>query len=173
MEKYSKRMIVIHWLTLLLVVIGIFLGFALDDARHAGKATLAGYVAHALIGNTVLLLALVRLYFRRKDGVPPPLGQTLMDKVAKGIHHTLYTVLILLPISGIITIATSDIVKAISADDASLLPKKFEGVLAHNVHEVLVTVLLLLVAVHILGALKHHFVLKDGIMDRMSLRGKK
>jgi cytochrome b561 len=38
---------------------------------------------------------------------------------------------------------------------------------------VLVTVLLLLVAVHILGALKHHFVLKDGIMDRMSLRGKK
>lgn len=173
MEKYSKRVIVIHWLTLILVVVGLMLGFALDEAREEGKAQLAAYIAHALVGDSVFLLALLRLYFRRKDGVPPMLGQSLMDKVAKGVHHALYAVLVLLPISGVATIATSDVAKALSAHDVSLLPTKFEGVPAHEAHEMLVGVLLALVAVHVLGALKHQFVLKDNLMDRMSLRNKK
>lgn len=172
MTQYSKRMVLIHWLTLALLVAAWWLGDALDDARHDGNATLAGYIAHALVGDAVLLLTLLRLYFRRKDGTPKPLGTTMMDKVATGVHHSLYSVLVLLPITGVVTIATSDVGRALLAGDASLLPKKFTGVFAHNVHEVLVSVLIALVAVHLLGAIKHHFILKDGLLSRMSLRRK-
>lgn len=172
MTQYSKRMVIVHWLTLALLVLALILGSAVNDARHAGSATVAGYVMHALAGGAVLLLTLARLLFRRKDGVPPAIGDTPMDKVAKGIHHLLYLVLILLPVSGMAQIVTSDIGKALLAGDATQLPQKFQGVVAHNVHEVLVSVLILLVVVHLLGALKHQFVLKDGLMDRMSLRKK-
>lgn len=170
MKQYSKRMVVAHWLTLALLVAAWFLGDALDEARHTGDATLVGYIIHAMIGDLVLLVTLLRFYFRRKDGTPAPVGTGTMDKVATGIHHLLYTVLVLLPISGAITIFTSPVGKALLAWDASLLPKKFSGVVAHEVHEVLVSVLILIVVVHILGAIKHQFVLKDGLMSRMSLR---
>ena len=172
MTQYSKRMVVVHWLTLALLVAAWFLGEEVHDARKAGGADIAGYVIHAVAGGAVLLLALARLYFRRQDGVPAPLGVSLMDKVAKGIHHALYAVLILLPVSGMVQILTSDVGKAIAAGDATLLPAKFTGVAAHEVHEVLVTVLIVLVVVHILGAIKHQFIMKDGLMERMSLRRK-
>ena len=173
MEKYSKRIIIIHWLTLALLVAAWFLGDSVNDARHVGGATIAGYMVHSLVGGAVLLLTLLRLAFRRTDGIPPAMGDTPLDKVAKGVHHLLYALLIVLPLSGIMQVLTSDIGKALMAGDASLLPKKFEGVPAHGVHEILVTVLIVVAVVHVLGALKHQFVTKDNIMARMSLRDKK
>ncbi|OGS71813.1 MAG: hypothetical protein A2063_06620 [Gallionellales bacterium GWA2_60_142] len=172
MTQYSKRMVIVHWLTLAVLIAAWFLGDVVHDARKAGGADIAGYVLHAAVGGAVLLLTLARLFFRREDGVPAPVGTTLMDKVAKGIHHALYTVLILLPVSGMMQVLTSDVGKAIAAGDVTLLPSKFDGVPAHEVHEVLVTVLIALVVVHVLGALKHQFVMKDSLMERMSLRRK-
>lgn len=170
MTQYSKRMVIAHWLTLVLLIAAWYFGHELDEARHEEGAPLVGYVVHALVGATVLLLALARLYFRSKDGVPAPIGDTPMDKVAKGVHHLLYALLVVLPVSGVATVATSDVGKALKAWDASLLPKKFSGVFAHDVHEMLVTVLIVLVIVHVLGAIKHQFITKDGLMERMSLR---
>lgn len=172
MTQYSKRMAIVHWLTLALIVVAWFFGHELDEARHEAGATLMGYVVHGLVGGAVLLFTLARLYFRSKDGVPPPLGDTLLDKVAKGIHYALYAVLILVPVSGMMQILTSDVYAALTAWDASLLPKKFTGVTAHEVHGNLVIGLIALVVVHALGALKHQFLDKDGIMTRMSLRRK-
>lgn len=174
MTQYSKRMVVIHWLTLALLIAAWFLGEELAESTDESMATLAGYLVHGAVGVAVLLLTLSRLLFRRKDGTPAPVGNGLMDKVATGIHHTLYTVLFLLPISGVATVITSDAGKALLAGDASLLPKDggFEHVSAHEVHEVLVTALIVLVVVHLLGALKHQFIMKDGLMERMSLRRK-
>ena len=172
MEKYSKRIIIIHWLTLALLFAAWFLGETLDEARHGGAATTTGYLVHSLVGATVLLFMLARLVFRSRDGVPPAMGDTPMDKAAKGIHYLLYAVLFLLPATGVALVLGSDVGRALLAGDSALLPAKFEGIAALEVHEVLVTVLIALVAVHVLGALKHQFVMKDNIMGRILLRNK-
>jgi cytochrome b561 len=174
MTQYSKRMVVIHWLTLALLVAAWFLGEELAEATDDSKATIAAYLVHGLAGGAVLLLTLARLLFRSKDGVPAPMGDTVMDKVAKGIHHLLYTVLFVLPVSGVVTIFTSDAGKALLSGDESLLPKDggYEHVFAHEMHEVMVNVLIVLVVVHVLGAIKHQFIAKDGLMERMMLRRK-
>lgn len=172
MSKYSNRMIITHWLTLVMLVAAWYLADVVHDARHDHAATIAGYLIHSIVGATVLLLTLARFMFRSKDGVPAPLGDTPMDKMAKGIQHLMYLLLILLPVSGAMLVLTSDVGKALIAGDATLLPTKFEGVFAHDVHEQMVNVLIVLVIVHVLGALKHQFVMKDNIMDRMSLRNK-
>ncbi len=169
MTQYSKRMVIIHWLTLALVIAAWFLGEAASDARHATGAALQDYIIHALVGGTIFLLTLARLVFRRKDGTPPLLAdKPMLQTMAKGVHHLLYTLLILLPISGVIQIVTSDVGKALLAGDATLLPKKFDGVFAHEVHEILVSVLIAVVVLHIIGALKHQFINKDGVMKRIS-----
>ena len=174
MTQYSKRVVIVHWLTLALLVVAWYLGDSLGDATDDSKATLAGYLVHIAVGGTVLLLTLFRLYFRRKDGVPPPIGVTAMDKLAKGIHHLLYAMLLLLPISGIMTVITSTAGKALLAGDANLLPKEhgYHNVFAHAVHAQLVNVLIALVVVHLLGAFKHQFIMKDGLLNRMTLSKK-
>jgi len=172
MTQYSKRMVIIHWLTVVLVIFAWYLGYELDEAREGNGATLAGYIAHAIVGGAILLLTLMRLFFRSQDGTPPPMGDTLMDKVAQGVHHALYLLLIVLPLSGVMTIVTSKVGNALIAGDATLLPKKYSGVAAHDMHELLVTALIVLGVLHVLGAIKHQFIMKDGLMDRMSLRRK-
>jgi cytochrome b561 len=174
MTQYSKRMVIVHWLTLALLIAAWFLGDSVAEATDASKATLGDYFWHIGVGGAILLMTFFRLYFRRMDGVPAPIGDTPMDKLAKGVHHLLYTLLFLLPVSGIITVFTSDTGKALLAGNAALLPKEdgYHNVFAHEVHEVLVNVLIAVVVVHLLGAIKHQFIAKDGLLERMMLRRK-
>ena len=172
MKQYSKRMVIIHWLTLVTLIVAWYFGHELDEARHEAGATLMGYIVHSLVGGTVLLLTVMRLYFRSKDGIPPAMGDTLMDKVAKGVHYGLYGLLLLLPVSGTMVTITSNVGKALLSGDATLLPKKFTGVPAHDVHEVLVAVLIVITALHLLGAIWHQFIVKDGLLERMSFHRK-
>jgi len=167
MIPYSKRMVIIHWLTLALLIVAWYLGDTLVDARIEKDATLIGYFAHALMGGAILMLTILRLTFRSVDGTPPPVGNSVMDIVARGVHHGLYVLLILLSITGFMTLLTSTVA-------AILLPAEYTGpsVIPHSVHEILVTVMMVVVLVHILGAIKHQFIMKDGLMRRMSLRRK-
>jgi cytochrome b561 len=167
MNQYSKGVVIAHWLTLLLLIAAYFLGEEAHDMRKEGGATIGIYVAHALAGAAVVLLTLLRLVFRKVHGVPAPVGTGMMDKIATGIHHALYAVLFVLPFSGMMQVFNSDIGKAILAGDVTLLPKKLNDVPAHLIHENLVVVLMVLVGIHVLGALKHQFVMKDGLLRRM------
>lgn len=174
MTQYSKRMVIVHWLTLALLIAAWYLGDSLGDATDDSKATLAGYIVHIAVGGTILLLTLFRFNFRHNDGIPAPVGDTAMDKLAKGVHYLLYTVLFVLPVSGVVILFTSKAGPALWAFDANMLPKEhgYRGVFAHEVHEQLVNVLIALVVIHILGAIKHQFITKDGLMERMMLRRK-
>ena len=174
MKQYSKRMVIAHWLTLGLLVLAWYLGDSLSDSTDESRATLLGYVVHASVGIAVLLLIAMRLFFRGKDGTPPAIGNAAMDKIAKGVHHTLYLLVFMVPITGILTVLRSSVAKALLAGDASMLPKAhgFHGLLVHSLHGALVNVLIAVVVIHVLGALKHQFVDKDGLLERMMLRRK-
>ena len=80
----------------------------------------------------------------------------------------------LIPLSGIVILLTSKAGPALLAGDAGMLPKEhgFRDVFAHEVHEQLVNLLIALAVLHILGAIKHQFIAKDGLMERMTLRRK-
>lgn len=175
MTQYSKRMVIVHWLTLALLIAAWYLGDSLGEATDDSKATLAGYFVHIAVGGTILLLAFSQLFFRRKDGTPPLVDdKPIYQIVAKGVQYLLYTVLFVLPVSGITILLTSKAGPALLALDANLLPKEhgYRGVFAHEVHEQLVNVLIVLAVLHILGAIKHQFIMKDGLMERMMLRRK-
>ena len=173
MIQYSKRMVITHWLTLALLVAAWFLGDSLASATDDNKATFTGYFLHISVGGAILLLTMMRIYFRRNDGTPLLLADTKGYQVAaKAVHYTLYALLILLPVSGVVTLISGGAAQALLSGDAKLLPteKDYEDLFALAVHETLVTILIVLVVLHILGAIKHQFIMKDGLMSRMSWR---
>jgi cytochrome b561 len=172
-QRYCRRLVIIHWLTLLLVITAFYFGHELDETEQAA-AKLSLYPIHFLLGDAILVLTLLRAYFIRKDGKPAPLksDSPLADKVATGIHHLLYVLLIAVPASGMIMINTTGLIGALQAHDPALLPD-LEQFVIHEIHAALIFTLLATVALHAAAALKHQFILKDGLMERMSLRSNK
>lgn len=172
MEPYSRRMVIIHWLTLALLLLAWYLGDMLVDARMEKAAPLLGYFAHALLGMTILLLTALRLIYRGEDGTPPRAGNSLLEIVGRGVHFSLYILLMLLSISGFMVLLTSAVGAALVTGDTIVLPAEYTGpsLIPHLVHEVLVYVLVAVVAVHMLGAARHQFIIRDGLMRRMWFR---
>jgi len=89
--------------------------------------------------------------------------------VAAGIHYLLYVLLIALPVSGMVMINTTGLLSALQANDPGLLPD-LEKFAVHEVHAAIVAILLLTIALHVVAALYHQFVLKDNLIRRMTIK---
>lgn len=194
-QKYTKTAIVLHWL----IAIAIFAMFALgwymaDLPKEAPKQSaydlfdlgiytwqMAEEVSprtfyfnlHKSCGVTIFVLILFRLFWRITHR-PPALLASLKAwerKLSTATHHTLYLLMVLLPLSGVIMAANSKYgikwfgIALMEGLDNSELRHTFE-----EVHEFLGLLILLVIIVHIAGALKHKFIDKDDTASRMSLK---
>jgi cytochrome b561 len=169
MKQYSKRTSILHWLIFLLVVVAFFLGHYLADSENTAQK-LSLLPVHFLIGDTILLLTILRIYFRKKDGEPAPANANpLLNKIAAATHGLLNLSLIAVAIAGVVTVATSGVIEVLKNGDPSLLPD-FAKVGAMEFHETLVGVMLLLVIFHAVAALYHQFIVKDNLMHRIMIK---
>jgi cytochrome b561 len=169
MKQYSKRTAIFHWLIFLLVIAAFFVGHELDESKDAAQK-LSMFPVHFLIGDLILLLTLVRIYFRKKDGEPAPANANpLLNKIAAATHGLLNISVIAVAISGMVTAATSGVIAALQKNDPSLIPD-FEKVEAKEFHELFIGILLLLVIFHLLAALYHQFIVKDSLMRRIMIK---
>ena len=169
MKQYSKRTSIIHWVIFLLAAAAFFLGHFLADSENTAQK-LSLLPVHFLIGDTVLVLILVRIYFRKKDGEPAPANASpLLNKVAAVTHMLMNLTLIAVAISGVVTVAASGVIEALKKGDPTLIPD-FEKVGAREFHETLVAVMVLLVVFHVAATLYHQFVVKDNLLRRIMIR---
>ncbi len=169
MKQYSKRTAITHWLILVLFTAALALGAWLNESQNTNQK-LSMYPLHFIIGDTVLLLVLLRIYFRKKDGEPAPANASpLLNKVAAATHVLMNLSLIALVISGVATVATSGLVEALKAADPALIPD-FHHVGAKEFHELFLGVTLFLIAFHVAAALYHQLVLKDNVLRRIMIK---
>ncbi|MBI4808917.1 MAG: cytochrome b/b6 domain-containing protein [Nitrosomonadales bacterium] len=169
MKQYSKRTAILHWLIFLLVIAAFYFGHQLDESKD-GAQKLSMYPLHFLIGDLILLLVLVRIYFRKKDGEPAPANANpLLNKIAAATHGLLNISVIAVVISGMVTAATSGVIDALKTNDPDLIPD-FGTVGAKEYHELFIGLLLLLVAFHVVAALYHQFIVKDSLMRRIMIK---
>ena len=169
MKQYSTRTAVFHWLIFLLVAAALLLGHYLaDEASAAQKMSLLP--VHFLIGDAILLLTVLRIYFRKKDGEPAPANANpLLNKIAAATHGLLNLSLIGVAITGMVTVVSSGVIEVLKKGDPTLLPD-FEKVRAREVHELFIGVMVVLVAFHFAAALYHQFVVKDNLMRRIMIK---
>lgn len=158
-KGYSTLQIALHWLVALIVVHQFVLHKGIEtawDAYKAGQAAPFSVLAglHVAGGILVLAFVLARIAMRLKRGAPElPVEEPMVLRLAAhATHWGLYLLLIGLVGSG--------------------MAAWFGGVkLAASAHGTFKNLLMLLVALHVAGALFQHFWLKSDVLRRMMRAG--
>lgn len=173
-ERYATPSILLHWLVALLIVVGFGLGLTLSGMPLSPtKFKLIGW--HKWLGISVLALLALRLAGRLLWPAPalPGTMSPLAQLAAKGGHLALYALMLAVPLTGWLMSSAY----GIPVVYLGLLPLPdliaANETLAHQlkeVHELLNWTLALAVAGHVLVAFKHHFIDRDGLLFRMSLK---
>ena len=190
--SYTKTAKVLHWL----IAIGIFGMFALGwymselpkeapkqmayDLFDLGVYTwnLSEEISprtfyfnlHKSIGVTIFALILIRILWRITHRPPALLAsyKAWESKLASGAHHLLYLLMVALPLSGIIMAIYSKYgIKWFGIELIKGLDNKDMRELFYEAHEIIGLIILLVIIVHIIGALKHKFIDKDDTLKRM------
>ena len=158
----------LHWLMATLLIVQWFAG---EEEKFFG-----GMSFHFSLGLTLMLLVLLRLGWRVTHPAPPlPAAAAPWERLlARGMHLAWYLLMLALPLSGILYRQFRG--KATSWFGLFDLPAFFapDKGWAHQfeeIHETLAIVFLLLLTLHVVAALKHHFVDHDDVLRGM-LTGK-
>ncbi len=160
----------LHWSTAVLIIATAIIGLTMEDIDVPTV-----YKLHKSLGLTVLLLVAARLIWRLLDRRPAyPAGMPKLQQwISSSAHGFLYISMIAMPMSGWIMNSAGKRplplewfglfpVPAISGPNPDLRH------LAHEVHEIGFYIAAALLAVHVLAALKHHFVDRDHTLSGMT-----
>jgi cytochrome b561 len=165
--RYSKSMIVIHWVTALAV-----LGACLTSEGGRDIAE-DPPLLHFSLGLAVLVLVVPRLILRLAGGAPDvePQGGWL-GATARAGHAMLYLFLIALPLTGWYAASRMGVPVSFFGLHLPAIVEQVQGRpgLIAELHENGGTVILYLAGLHALMAVWHQFVLRDGTLQRMSPR---
>lgn len=170
-DRYTPFAIALHWLVAALIFCAFPLGLYMADLKLSPlKLQLFSY--HKWLGVTIFLLLLARLAWRTTH-TPPALPDSIASwqrRAAHGVHHLLYALLTVIPLSGwlmssakgvpVVYLGLVQLPDLVSKDKAL-------GRTLETWHSSLNYVLLSLVILHIAAALKHQFIDRDGTLARM------
>ncbi len=154
-KGYTLTQIVLHWGVFGLVALQFLLHDGISNAwrslvREGTFEPSALVFSHIAFGVAVFALVVWRMAIKARRGAPalPENEPAWMKLAAHGAHLALYGLLILMVVTG---------------GMAWFGGQRWSA----EVHEVLKTLLLLLVALHVAGALYQQLVLKSEVMTRM------
>ncbi len=152
---YSARQIALHWIVFVLVVFQYFMGGNMTHlfrAAHGGPTTDTSSIwapVHIAVGLAILALMLWRVMLRRTVGAPPAAKQhPALQALAAAVHVGLY-------------------VDLIGAALVGLAANFWLPELAGLHHLMVRQILIVLVGLHVAGALWHWIVVRDDVMARM------
>ena len=173
---YGRLSKICHWL-----IVGLFaFQFAAasimlrlePDETMMGLTQAGTYNWHKSIGLVALIVAAVRLWSRRQ-GEMPPWAPVLSETERRFVHRAeqiLYTAMFLMPVSGFVYVMTGGY--GVQLFGSVHLPNPLPAseplaTAAKWVHIVCSWALVVTLAGHLGLVLRHHVVLKDGLLCRM------
>ncbi|NBW55162.1 MAG: cytochrome b [Betaproteobacteria bacterium] len=169
---YDRMLVVLHWVLALGLIAQLGLGVWMEDIPKDPPGIRAQWFnLHKSIGICLGLLILWRLGWRVTHSVPaPPLGVgSFFQKLGTWNHRLLYLCMVVLPVSGYLGSSFSPYpVKFFGMALPKLWGPSPEGKeFFSELHELAADVLMTLIALHVLAALWHQFVKRDGLLARM------
>ncbi len=172
---YTRTAIVLHWLLALAILATFVLGLYMHELPVSPRR-LKLYNYHKWAGITILALSALRLLWRLSHRPPPDAPMPAWQaRAAHTAHALLYLLFFAVPLSGwayssaagypVVVFGLIPLPDFVGPDKA--LAETLKGV-----HKLFTLSLAMLVIVHVLGALKHQLIDRDGLLARMSLRGR-
>ena len=169
--SYTRTAITLHWLIGLAVLGMLGAGFYMIDMRISPDK-LKIYMLHKSFGLSILALMLFRIIWRLTHR--PPALPTSVPRWQRFASHTshalLYVLLLAMPLSGwLMNSASGFPTKLFGVLPFPQLIEKSQSAFAfwQYSHAVIAFSLCGLIAIHVLAALKHHFIDKDVILRRI------
>jgi cytochrome b561 len=167
-ERYHPVLVALHWLTALLIIAMLVIGFSQLGDTPNDEAKVQVLSMHMPIGIGLLLLTIIRFFVRLFTPKPAPAsaGHLLLDKIGVATHYLLYVAVIGMGLTGMGTSALAGLPDIVFQGNGSLPAdfSVFPPALGHGFFAILLSLLLIL---HIGAALYHQFVRKDGLFKRM------
>jgi len=167
--RYHPVLVALHWTLALLIVATLIYGFVWMGNLPTSDPTLLPVLRlHVLGGLVILGLMSWRLHVRlTRPG--PAAGRGLPARIAVVSHYGFYLLVGAIVLTGLMTIVAAGLVPAILWGGQGVMPHSFEALPIFIVHALLVTLLSNLILLHLIAALYHQFIRKDGVFRRMSL----
>ncbi len=173
-ERYTAVAKALHWIVALMIIVQIPAGFFMHNLEPSSlKYTL--YQLHKSSGLIILALSLFRLGWRLTHR-PPALSPKLKawERVLARITHVgFYALIILIPLTGWLLVSASTtgiptkIFWLIPVPHLPVPQGEAEAEFWVEIHELFAKGMIGLLALHVAGALKHHFKDKDQTLRRM------
>lgn len=162
--RYSRIAILLHWLIAAALAFQISLGWGMG--RTFGLVQL-----HKSIGITILLLSLLRLAVRLTKPRPPKAEGGMTGALASLVHFGLYAFMIGAPLTGWLIVSTSKLkIPTLLWGTIPLphlpVPQSIHEA-SEGAHGALVWIGIALFVLHVAGAIRHHFLMRDGLIYRM------
>ena len=172
-SRYDAVAMLFHWVTAALMIFMILIGETLMEMGEDAGSTF-GPSLHVSIGVTILALTLLRIIWRLTHPAPAhPASMKAHERAAAGAVHGLFYLLLLgLPLSGWLAfgefVSEEPAMAAVRVFGAYPLPASPDwGESAEDIHEAGSKIAMALTALHVLAALKHQFIDRDGTLGRM------
>lgn len=160
-----------HWVIVVLIITQFVL-INIEGNLPLGLQKLIWLARHKSVGITILGLAILRLVWRWLNPTPalPDTLKPYERVLAKVTHVGLYVLLFIMPLTGWMMSSARNF--PVSWFNLVQLPDLVGPNRAlydtlHTTHAVLAWLLVGVATLHVLAALKHHFVLKDDTLRRM------
>ena len=169
--SYTRTAIALHGAMALLMVAGFSLGLYMVGLPLS-PLKLQLYSYHKWLGVSVAALLLPRIVWRGLHAPPPlPAGTPAWEQAAAHASHLLlYLLMASVPVSGWLMSSA----KGVTTVYFGLWPlpdllgrDEALGLFLEALHRILNYALLVLVSLHVVAALKHHFIDRDGVLGRM------
>lgn len=170
-SRYTSVAIALHWAMAALLLFMILLGWNMEDNE-------ARFQLHKSVGITILFLAIARLAWRFANP-PPPLPDDMpkLEKSASQLVHVLFYVLMIgIPLGGWFMVSVSPFQVSTVLYGAISWPHLpfTEGLRSETVYGIAeffhskgAWLILILLALHVAGAVKHEIGAEDGVLKRM------
>lgn len=169
-QKYTNVAIWLHWIIGVALLVQIALGMFMVEIPKETPDRAWYFNLHKSIGVTLALFILLRIWWRLGHR-PPPLDRLISAwqvTASKISHWALYLGMVTMPVTGIIMSSYSKYgVKAWGIRLLAGSDDKTAREFWLELHELAADFLIVVIAVHVIAALKHLIVEKNGVFQRM------
>jgi len=168
-SRYHPFLVALHWAMALLIIAALALGaLVMVNIPNTDPMKMEALRSHMSGGLLILVLMLVRLFVRLRTRHPAPAtaGNPFLDRIAWVSHRMLYVAVIGMAGSGLFMALQAGLFGIVFGGHGSL-PPDFWVFPVRTVHYLFSRLLMALIALHVVAALYHAFVLRDGLLRRM------